>query len=97
MRPLLAEVVADEFGAVAIDFGDELLRFFFCFADGFDAADFFFVGGVDENVERVGAGAPRPTTTQLPREATSSITLCSISTMQSVSNTWEPPIPRARS
>jgi hypothetical protein len=54
---LLAEIVADEFGAVAIDFGYELLRFFFRFADGFDAADFFFVGCVDENVEGVGAVA----------------------------------------
>ncbi len=55
MRPLLAEIVADEIGAVAIDLGDQLLRFFFRFADGFDAADFFFVGSVDENVEGVGA------------------------------------------
>ena len=55
VRPLLAEVVTDEIGAVAIDFGDELLRFFFGFADGSDAADFFFVRSVDENVEGVGA------------------------------------------
>ena len=52
--PLLAEIVADEISAVAIYFGDKLLRFFFGFADGFDAADFFLVGGVDENVEGVG-------------------------------------------
>ncbi len=54
MRPLFAEIVADEIGSVAIYLGDELLRFFFGFADGFDAPDFFFVGSVDENVEGVG-------------------------------------------
>ena len=53
--PLLAEIVADEIGAVAIYLSDKLLGFFFGFADGFDAADFFLVGGVDENVECVGA------------------------------------------
>src|SRR5271168_4707164 len=57
--PFLAEIVADELGAVAIYLGDQLLGFFFGFADGFDAADFFFVGGVDENVEGIGAFAQK--------------------------------------
>ena len=52
---MFAEIVADEIGAVAVHFGDELLRFFFGFADGFDAPDFFFVGSVDENMECVRA------------------------------------------
>src|SRR5580700_1863137 len=51
--------MADEIGAVAVHFGDELLRFFFGFAYGFDAADFFFVGCVDENVEGIGAVAQK--------------------------------------
>src|ERR1700733_4381484 len=59
VRPLLAEIVADEIGAVAVHFGDELLGFFFRFADGFDATDFFLVGSVDENVEGIWAVAQK--------------------------------------
>src|ERR1700733_7940169 len=59
VRPLLAKIVADEIGAAAGPFGAGLPRFFFRFADGFDAADFFLVGSVDENVEGIWAVAQK--------------------------------------
>ena len=55
MGPLLAEVAADELGALAINFFYQLRGFLFGFSQGHDATDFFFVGGEDEGVESVGA------------------------------------------
>ena len=53
--PYLAEVAADERGALCVNFFDELRCFLLTFSEGHHAADFFFGRRKDENVERVGA------------------------------------------
>ncbi len=57
--PLGVEIVADEGGALAVNFTDELQRFLFGFADRFEAADFFVNRGVGEEVEGVATAAKK--------------------------------------